>query len=157
MVSLARKQSSTNNADRRDKHRPDSYRRQQPSPAPATTTRSDPERGYCSHDGSPRPGRVAPGRAYRSRRGPEASDKSAMETRGGKRIKMARYYDLDYEHGVRRGRYEGARGFIRRAGDEVRSWFGDEEAERRRGRDEYEYDRRGRHGDYGRSGYGIDE
>ena len=34
------------------------------------------------------------------------------------------------------------RGFFDRAGDEVRSWFGDEEAERRRRRDEQEYGRR---------------
>jgi CBS domain-containing protein len=70
---------------------------------------------------------------------------------------MAHYYDVDYEPGVRRGRYEGTRGFFRRAGDEVRSWFGDEEAERRRGRDDYEYERRGRQGDYRRSGYTIDD
>ena len=70
---------------------------------------------------------------------------------------MARYYDVDYEPGVRRGRYEGARGFFRRAGDEVRSWFGDEEADRRRGREEYEYERRGRREDYGRPGYTIDD
>jgi CBS-domain-containing membrane protein len=70
---------------------------------------------------------------------------------------MARYYDVDYEHGVRRGRYEGARGFFRRAGDEVRSWFGDEEAERRRSRYDYDYERRGRQGDYSRPGYSIDD
>ena len=70
---------------------------------------------------------------------------------------MARYYDVDYEPGVRRGRYEGARGFFRRAGDEVRSWFGDEEADRRRGRDDYEYERRGRREDYVRPGYTIDD
>jgi CBS domain-containing protein len=69
---------------------------------------------------------------------------------------MARYYDVDYEPGVRGGRYEGTRGFFRRAGDEVRSWFGDDEAERRRGRNDYEYERRGRQGDYGRPGYTID-
>lgn len=55
------------------------------------------------------------------------------------------------------------RGFFDRAGDEVRSWFGDEEAERRRRWDEREYERRyggpaaaGRYGDaygYGGSGY----
>jgi CBS domain-containing protein len=39
----------------------------------------------------------------------------------------------------------------------VRSWFGDDEAERRRGRGEYEYERRGRRGDYGRPGYTIDD
>jgi len=70
---------------------------------------------------------------------------------------MARYYDVDYEPGVRRGRYEGARGFFRRAGDEVRSWFGDEEVDRRRGRDDYEYERRGRQGEYGRPGNTIDD
>jgi len=70
---------------------------------------------------------------------------------------MARYYDVDYEPGVRRERYEGARGFFRRAGDEVRSWFGDEEADRRRGREDYEYERRGRQGEYGRQGYTIDD
>jgi CBS domain-containing protein len=70
---------------------------------------------------------------------------------------MARYHDVDYEPGVGRSRYEGTRGFFRRAGDEVRSWLGNEEAERRRGRDEYEYERRGRQGDYGRPGYTIDD
>jgi len=70
---------------------------------------------------------------------------------------MARYYDVDYEPSIRRGRYEGARRFFRRAGDEVRSWFGDEEADRRRGRDDYEYERRGRQGDYWRPRYSIDD
>ena len=44
------------------------------------------------------------------------------------------------------------RGFMARAGDEVRSWFGDEEAERRREAD-------ARHSDHetGRSSYGRDE
>jgi len=70
---------------------------------------------------------------------------------------MARYYDVDDESDIRRGRYEGARGFIQRAGDEVRSWFGDDQADRRRGRDEYEYERRGRQGDYWRPGDSIDE
>jgi len=70
---------------------------------------------------------------------------------------MARYYDVDHEPGVQRGRYEGARGFFQRAGDEVRSWFGDDEAYRRRGMDEYENERRVRQGDYWRPGYSIDE
>ncbi len=43
--------------------------------------------------------------------------------------------DRDEHRGDRPGRYEG-RGFIERAGDELRSWFGDEEAERRRRMDE---------------------
>ncbi|MBO0727377.1 MAG: CBS domain-containing protein, partial [Blastocatellia bacterium] len=74
---------------------------------------------------------------------------------------MARYYDVDYEPDVRRGRYEGryegARGFFRRAGDEVRSWLGDEEAEHRRDRYEDEYERRGRRGGHRRQGYSIDD
>lgn len=70
---------------------------------------------------------------------------------------MARYYDVDYEPGIQRGQYEGARGVFHRVGDEVRSWFGDEEAERRRGRDEYEHERRGRQGDYWRPRYSIDD
>src|SRR5687767_10384319 len=70
---------------------------------------------------------------------------------------MARYYDVDYESGVRRGRYEGARGIFQRAGDELRSWLGDEGAERRRGTDEYEHERRGRQGDYWRPRYSIDD
>jgi CBS domain-containing protein len=69
---------------------------------------------------------------------------------------MARYYDVGYEPGFRKGQYEGTRGFFQRAGDELRSWFGDDEAERRRGRDEYEHERRGRQGDYRRPGYSSD-
>jgi hypothetical protein len=66
------------------------------------------------------------------------------------------------QYGSARDRYEGSgygrrpegydyqdRGFIDRAGDEVRSWFGDEEAERRRRWDERERER-----EYERSGYG---
>lgn len=45
------------------------------------------------------------------------------------------------------------RGFIDRAGDEVRSWFGDEEAERRRRWDEREYERRYGRDDHSRGGY----
>jgi osmotically-inducible protein OsmY len=50
--------------------------------------------------------------------------------------------------GPGRARARGDRGFFDRAGDEVRSWFGDEEAQRRRMRDE------GRHGEYGYGGRG---
>ena len=39
------------------------------------------------------------------------------------------------DYGRERGRSDDDRGFFERAGDEVRSWFGDEEAERRRERD----------------------
>lgn len=44
----------------------------------------------------------------------------------------------DYERGSRD--YEDDRGFIDRAGDEVRSWFGDDEAERRREQDRRRYE-----------------
>jgi len=86
---------------------------------------------------------------------------------------------VDYEADVQRGRYEGGRGFSRRAEDEARPWLGDEEAERRRGRDEYESERRRgrdeyeserrrsrdedeserreRQGEYGRPGYSIND
>jgi len=42
------------------------------------------------------------------------------------------------------------RGFFERAGDEIASWFGDEDAERRRFRDDPERDRRFERGAYGR-------
>jgi hypothetical protein len=68
--------------------------------------------------------------------------------------------DRDYGRGDDRGRgsYRGGdddRGFIDRAGDEVRSWFGDEEAQRRREEDERHWAREqgmtgGRDNDYGR-------
>jgi osmotically-inducible protein OsmY len=52
---------------------------------------------------------------------------------------MAHRYDEDYRSDAPRGersfRHDD-RGFIERAGDQVRSWFGDEEAERRRHMDD---------------------
>jgi hypothetical protein len=86
---------------------------------------------------------------------------------GGHQGDRPRDYDRErdrYSYGARehgsRGYDQDDRGFFERAGDEVRSWFGDEEAERRRRLDErYEetegrrYDReRFERGDYGRSG-----
>lgn len=73
-------------------------------------------------------------------------------------------YDRDYRGEFRDPRYDNPndRGFFERAGDEIRSWFGDEEAERRRRMDErYDdrYDReygsrdRGRYADYAPGGY----
>lgn len=55
-------------------------------------------------------------------------------------------YGRDYDRPERAGRYGGYddpqdRGFFERAGDEIRSWFGDDEAERRRRIDE-RYDER---------------
>ncbi|MGS1017029.1 DUF2171 domain-containing protein [Allosphingosinicella humi] len=71
----------------------------------------------------------------------------------------------DYGRGDYRGREfhygDDERGFFDRAGDEVRSWFGDEEAERRRERDRLRYEReqgwRGRgERDYGYYGSDYD-
>jgi osmotically-inducible protein OsmY len=65
---------------------------------------------------------------------------------------MADRYDERYRDDWRRDR---DRGFIERAGDEVKSWFGDEEAERRRRLDEARYGRSyGR--DYPQREYGRD-
>jgi CBS domain-containing protein len=65
-----------------------------------------------------------------------------------------RYYDRDYE----RGRYDvdqsgndRNRGMFDRAGDEVRAWFGDEEAERRRRIDDRWNEQRQRESRYTRS------
>jgi CBS domain-containing protein len=69
---------------------------------------------------------------------------------------MAQYYDRAYTPSTReswRGQRPEERGFYERAGDEMRTWFGDEAAERRRHIDEYEAERRERQGDYWRPGY----
>jgi hypothetical protein len=52
-----------------------------------------------------------------------------------------------------RGSFEDDRGFFDRAGDEVRSWFGDEEAQRRREADERRWEREQRMAGYGAGGY----
>ena len=56
-----------------------------------------------------------------------------------------RWQDRGYRGEAGRSRdyrdYDDDRGFIDRAGDEVRSWFGDEEAERRREADQRRYER----------------
>jgi hypothetical protein len=44
--------------------------------------------------------------------------------------------ERSYERDRGRDRYDDDRGFLERAGDEIRSWFGDEDAERRRERDQ---------------------
>ena len=45
---------------------------------------------------------------------------------------MAERYDEQYRGDRDRGGRGNRRGFMERAGDEVKSWFGDDEAERRR-------------------------
>ena len=100
------------------------------------------------------------------------------ERGGGRRYRDESYYGGYYgspEPRGERGDYgrgrRDDRGFFERAGDEVRSWFGDEEAERRRMRDEREESGRGwgerggergmgreRHGEDRRwGGYGDEE
>lgn len=51
---------------------------------------------------------------------------------------MGHHYDDRYRGEQYRGERRSGRdrGFVERAGDEVRSWFGDEDAERRRRMDE---------------------
>ncbi|MCG3163150.1 MAG: hypothetical protein JMDDDDMK_04533 [Acidobacteria bacterium] len=75
-------------------------------------------------------------------------------SRGYERDRYGRRYDEDDERSWRGGRGRGReeRGYWDRAGDEARSWFGDEEAERRRIRDDREYGREYGRG-YGREGY----
>jgi osmotically-inducible protein OsmY len=65
---------------------------------------------------------------------------------------MGHHYDDRYRGEQYRGERRSGRdrGFVERAGDEVRSWFGDEDAERRRRMDERE------HGHYGDRAYGLD-
>jgi osmotically-inducible protein OsmY len=66
-----------------------------------------------------------------------------MADRYDDRLRNDRYRD-------ERGYDRTDRGFTARAGDEVRSWFGDEEAERRRRLDEQERRERDRRREYGR-------
>lgn len=72
------------------------------------------------------------------------------DTRDAPRDERSRWHDESVE--ARRGE----RGFFERAGDEVASWFGDEDAERRRREDQLRMEREGRYGrDYNR-GYARD-
>ena len=92
-------------------------------------------------------------RGYRGRRSSQASgayDYGRYEY--GDRTREP-YYQRGYEGEYRgrggRGRGE-ERGFFERAGDEIKSWFGDDEAERRRRADEM---RQGRYAGRGPRGY----
>lgn len=78
---------------------------------------------------------------------------------GDRKFLSRDYRDRDYRnryYGERDDRSfdRGDRGFMDRAGDEVRSWFGDEDAERRRRSDERRYGRNYGGSSYGRSDYG---
>src|SRR5690606_19325678 len=63
---------------------------------------------------------------------PDYGDRYRTRNYGGGRASGSRGY-----RPTPSGYDEEERGFFDRAGDEVRSWFGDEEAERRREYDEY--------------------
>jgi hypothetical protein len=89
------------------------------------------------------------------------------DTRDGPRDERSRWpegrqTDRDFEHErdwrSNHPRYEGRhgeRGFFDRAGDEIASWFGDEDAERRRREDQMRAEREGRFSGHP-SGYGRD-
>ena len=68
----------------------------------------------------------------------------------GRQSAYGRDDDRARDHGDygRDNRGDQDRGFFERAGDEVRSWFGDDDAEQRRRNDE-RYDERSNRGDYG--------
>jgi osmotically-inducible protein OsmY len=79
-------------------------------------------------------------------------ERRSAEERGseyeGRRYRGEGYYGAYYQPSRSRGDYgrRDDRGFFDRAGDEVRSWFGDEEAERRRRQDEREARQHGARG-----------
>jgi hypothetical protein len=64
------------------------------------------------------------------------------DTRNAPRDERSRWSDDRYENRDRGGSRDD-RGFFERAGDEVASWFGDEDAERRRREDRMRYEREG--------------
>src|SRR5690242_17946474 len=79
------------------------------------------------------------------------------DTRNAPRDERSRWSDDRYENRDR-GRSRDDRGFFERAGDEVASWFGDEDAERRRREDRVRYEREGGGwGSQGRSFGGRDQ
>ena len=73
-------------------------------------------------------------------------------TRNDPRDERSRWRgERDFDRGTDWDRGRDDRGFFERAGDEVASWFGDEEAERRRREDRMRYEREQR----GYGGYGV--
>jgi len=94
--------------------------------------RDDSQRNYYNSDWSSRD-------SYARRFGPQEQDRYGRDrNRGGDEL---RGYDRD-------------RGFLDRAGDEVRSWFGDEEAERRRRQDQRFDEQQARNEGHSDSHYG---
>lgn len=102
---------------------------------------------HSSHDSGSYPsgsgGGYREGRGYdRSRYGANAGGgRDVHPDRGGEFQRHPREHGRSY---ARDHDHDQDRGFFERAGDEVRSWFGDEEAERRRERDQ-RYDERQGH------------
>jgi len=78
-------------------------------------------------------------RGYRSSYRPDGPFGDSEWDRDYSARGQSRRHGQDYDYDRSRG--EPDRGFFDRAGDEIRSWFGDEEAERRRERDLRESDR----------------
>jgi CBS domain-containing protein len=72
-----------------------------------------------------------------------------------------REHEREYGREYGRDRYGRAygreRGLVDRAGDEVRSWFGDEHAQQRRRVDDRIYNQGSREQNFARGGYGVDE
>ena len=91
-------------------------------------------------------------RPYEPERGYGAQDPGRRDYRGDR-------FDNRSDGRSARDHGDHDRGFLDRAGDEVRSWFGDEDAEHRRRSDErndQRYEQRGPRDDYrGDSGYGA--
>jgi hypothetical protein len=96
--------------------------------------------GYGAHGWRDDDDREDRGRAYRGQRGgwDEARSDYYRGRLTGQRHPDSgeRGYDRNRTRDRSRAGYDDDRGFLERAGDEIRSWFGDEEAERRRERDQ---------------------
>lgn len=73
-------------------------------------------------------------------------ERYGMKLRGDEKIpQRGLEFEYDRQYADNRARKHDERGFIDRAGDEVLSWLGDEEADRRRRIDALEKERRNRH------------
>lgn len=109
--------------------------------------------GTRGHDDWRAPGSQGFAAGYGMTDGDNYDDRYRRRGSGTSNPSFGRGYGPDYGRGRSSGRASGDRGFFARAGDEIASWFGDEEAAQRR-----EQDYRG-HGpsDYTRSDERIRE
>lgn len=109
--------------------------------------RNDDGRGYGRWTGGPSAGRYGYGQEPdRGRYGRDRSDFGPND-----RYRFSA--DRDEHRDTYRNNHDDDRGFFDRAGDELRSWFGDEDAERRRQRDAIEDERSYRSGGTGYGDY----